>query len=497
MSLTRRIAGHTVLYGSTELLVMMGGLLSLRFLTNVLSKEDYGLMSIINLTVLFAVILSSGGLRQSMIRLYGEYRSRGVLAKATGTYLAWIMGLSVVGMIVLLGVFPALAALDVIPARILPAALLACCLVIVRQGFEAFTCIYRAREEVIRVSIFALLTKYLGLALMLGFIVFVAGELVQYYQGIVLGESLVVVVLIGMFFRKERMGSLGFSSGLAREMFRFGIPVMSSVAIHTVFHMSNRYVINGLMHAGSVADYSVAASLAIYASTAIVNGSNAAMMPVIMNAWGSGEHDKARAALTNMVRYYALGAFPVAAGLVGVSRGLITLLTNIKKYESAIPIIPLVVGSAIFWGFQSALLIGLQIGKRTRLMAALAVSMAIVNVVLTCTLIMLFEILGGGGLMGAAVATLISTVCYVVAGHLLARRYCRFPLPWLRMAQYAAAAGLMLAGVTQIVFVDSWLLQLAVRIAAGTVLYVLLVLLLDGSLRKFVRERVVARMRRR
>ena len=469
---------------------MMGGLLSLRFLTNALSKADYGLMSIINQTVLFGIILSSGGLRQSMIRFHGEYRSGGVLAKATGTYLAWIMGLSVVGFLALLGVFPALASFGVIPARILPAAFLACCLVIVRQGFEAFTCIYRARGEVSRVSIFALATKYVGLALI---IALVTGQLLQYYQGIVLGEGLVVAVLIYLFFRKEPIRSLGYSSKLAREMFHFGIPIMSSVAIHAVFHMSNRYAINGLMDASSVAVYSVAASLAIYASTAIVNGFNAAMIPVIMNAWGAGEHDKARAALTNMVRYYALGAFPIAAGLVGVSRGLITLLTNIKKYEAAIPIIPLVVGGAIFWGFQSAVLIGLQIGKRTRLLAALAVSMVVINLVLTCTLILLVEILGGDGLMGAAIATFVSMVCYVVVGHVLARRYCRFPLPWLRMVQYAAAAGLMLFAVTQIVFVENWPLQLAVRIATGIVVYVALVLLIDGSLRKFAVERVWAR----
>ena len=494
MSLTRRIAGHTFYYGSAQMLVMAAGLVSMPILTRVLSKADYGLMSIINLTVTLGLMTSSCGLRQAIIRLHGEYRTRGVLPEALGTYLACILGLGALGTLVLLAICPALVAIDLIPRGVLGAALLASALVAIRQAFEGVTCIYRAREEVLKFNVYSIATKYVPLALVVVFLLLVSPGLFQYYQGMVIGEAVVLAVLCYLFFRRMPVRSLRFSAGLAREMFRFGLPMMSALLIGIAFHMSNRYIIKLLIGAESVAVYSVAASLAMFATAAIINGFDAALVPVIMNAWAAGEYEKARAALSNLVRYYALGAFPVAAGLIAVRSDVIRLVAS-KEYLEAAPIVPLVLGASIVWGFYSSLLIGLQIGKRTDLLAALAAVMALLNILLTLTLIPMFSATSAGAIMGAATATLISMIAYIVVGYLLSRRYCKVIIPWANLARYAAAALLMFFCVTRITL-SSWLARLAVRIPAGVVIYAVLVLALDRPLRLYVFEQI-GRLRKR
>ena len=97
--------------------------------------------------------------------------------------------------------------------------------------------------------------------------------------------------------------------------------------------------------------------------------------------------------------------------------------------------------------------------------------------------------------MGAATATLISMIAYIVVGYLLSRRYCKVIIPWANLARYAAAALLMFFCVTRITL-SSWLARLAVRIPAGVVIYAVLVLALDRPLRLYVFEQI-GRLRKR
>ena len=174
MSLTRKIAGYTLYYGTTQILVMAAGIISMPILTRVLSQSDYGDMTIINLTVTLAVMAFSAGLRQAIIRLHGEYRTRGVLAEGLGTYFACILGLSALGTVALLALFPGLIALGLVPRTALVAALLASALVFIREVFEAITGVYRIREDVLTFNLFTLATRFGALGLIVVFLLVIS-----------------------------------------------------------------------------------------------------------------------------------------------------------------------------------------------------------------------------------------------------------------------------------------------------------------------------------
>ena len=495
MSLTRKIAQHTLLYGFTQILIMGAGIISMPILTRVLSHADYGRMVVIGTTMSLTMMLFSGGLRSALLRFYGEYREQeGALPRAIRTDLTCLVLLAAAGAAVLTVVFPALVGVGVIPRAVLAAALLAIPIVFVRLAFEGLACLCRVREQVLRYNFYALATKYIGLGLVVFFLVTVAPTLVQYYRGLLVGEALILTVLAIAHVRELREARPGISRPVASEMFRYGVPMMLAGLATTVLLSGDRYVIQALLGPTYVATYSVACGLATYASVAIVAGFESALVPVVMNAWGKGDHDQAERALANLVRYYALAVFPAAVGIIATRHAVVGLLAP-PKYASAAHVVPFLMTAALLRGFVTPLMIGLNFAKRTSVRAYLVGGAAVLNVILDLILIPFFRMTRFGGLMGAAVATLISIVCYIVVGHLFARRHYTLVIPWGCLVRYAASAFLMYEYVS-LVYLPNGLAELGARISLGVLVYFTLVMLLDRPLRLYVYGRL-AKLRRR
>lgn len=488
MSLTRKIAGHSFWYVLAQLFMTAAAIVSMRVLTHRLSQDDYGLMNVINVTVLLATVAFTGGLRHSIARFYGEYRRDGRLAESVGTYLVCSFALALVGAGLVAALWPALVALGVVPAWALSVALLATPLVLTRLGFSAVGCIYRMREQVVTYNAFEVANKYISTGLCIWFVITASPKLFQYYRGLVLGEVVVFALVCLAFFIRPGDLRAGFSKRAASGMFGYGVPLMLGSLASTVFQMGDRYVINQLLGPARVAQYSIPCQLASYTCGSLVAGFEFALVPVIMNAWGAGERARAQVTLTNLIRYYALAAFPMTAGLVAVSGGLVRVLAPEPYVAPAQSVMPYVALAASLLGFVTPLLIGFQFAKKTRSLAALAASMAVLSIILNVILLPL----GGpfGGIAGAGIAALTCALVYIVLGHLLARKHCPVVIPWRNLVEYAAAALVMYLCVIH-VHVGHWIAELAARVAVGVVIYAVLVLLLDRPLREYV----VARLR--
>ncbi|MFW6107936.1 MAG: lipopolysaccharide biosynthesis protein [bacterium] len=491
MSLTRKIAGHTFLYGLGQVLIMASGIISMPILTRALSQTDYGLMCLVGVTVHVLYLIFSGGLRHSLARFYGERQAAGGLGRFLGTYLVLTVGLGAAGTVVAALVFPAMAAIDFIPGSVVTAGLLAALLVFIRVAFMGTAGIYRMREQVLTYNLFELATKYAGLVLCVTLVLVVGPTLRNFYLGLVVGELLVFGLLCVTFLRERPPIEVTVSRDESARMLQYGLPLMLGSLATTAYHMGDRYVIKALLDARQLALYSVGTQLATYACKAIVSGFQFAVVPVIMNAWSAGKRKLAEATLGNLIRYYALAAFPIALGLVAVRTGLIRLIAS-SKYLPAAPVMPLVVGAAMVTGFRTPLLIGLHFARRTRVIALLSVAMGALNIVLNVALMA-----PGGpelGIIGAGIATLACSVLHIVIGHLFARPHCSIIIPWRQLIRYAVAAALMYACVVNI-RLDSWLAQLIARVACGTVIYPGLVLVLDRSLARYLSERLGKRRR--
>ena len=484
MSLTRKIAGHTVYYGSAQVLILASGIISMPIFTRTLSEAEYGMLNIIGVTVALLSTALNGGLRHSLYRLYGEYQSAGKLPSFLRTYVILVVVLAIAGLVVAPAVFLALKPLKVMPGWALPAALIACPLVFVRLVYLGLSNIYRMREEVRTYNLLEIATKYIAMGLCIWFVVSFSNRLQGYFLGLLLGEGMVFAALCLLFFRRPRDLGGPFSYPATGDIFRYGLPLAAGSLAGVLFSMSDRYVIQILLGPEQVAQYSIGSQLSTYTCAAIVAGFQFALIPAIMNAWTKGEREAAQATLGNLVRYYALAAFPITIGLVAVRSDLIHLLAS-ERYLPAATVVPVLVGGALLSGLSAPLLIGLHFAKRTGVLAVLAAAMAVTCIGLDLLLIPLPGPFGG--IMGAAIANVIANFLYILIGHLLARKHCSIVIPWRDIASYAVAAAVMYLVVTS-VSLQNWIVQLCVRILLGGIIYVPVVLLLDRRLRTYASD---------
>jgi O-antigen/teichoic acid export membrane protein len=166
---------------------------------------------------------------------------------------------------------------------------------------------------------------------------------------------------------------------------------------------------------------------------------------------------------------------PAAVGLALVAAPLSELMVGPALADGAAHVTPWIAASGLLAGlttyyFHQAF----TLGKRTTfLLVAMAVP-AVANLILNIVLIPRF------GLDGALWATLASYALGLTASAALGTRLLALPLPWLTLAQAAAASALMAAVVVRIPAMGG-LPELAAKAAAGGLVYGLAIYLVDAG----------------
>jgi O-antigen/teichoic acid export membrane protein len=216
-----------------------------------------------------------------------------------------------------------------------------------------------------------------------------------------------------------------------REVFHYaGAIVLSSVlswANSSLNRFRNVYVL-GLAALGLyAANYSIAAIVTL-ASLVM----NFTAVPHLNNAWNRGEKARVRQLLATVVEYYCYLTIPVAVAIAVFYLPLARLLTS-EQYLADPALIYLLVTFMVLVGLEQLLTFATFLDNSRFSAAVSSVSLA-VNVVLCLAL------LGVLGIVGAAVAVVISTLLVVTCNAIFLRRMVRFAVPWQGIAWIAGAS---------------------------------------------------------
>jgi O-antigen/teichoic acid export membrane protein len=139
-----------------------------------------------------------------------------------------------------------------------------------------------------------------------------------------------------------------------------------------------------------------------------------------------------------------------------------------------------VIAGMVLDGANTMLGAGLFIHRKTKRIMAIVVSCASLNILLNIIFVPRI------GILGAAIATLITYMVNSLLFALAGRRLLPVKLPWSTMARAAAAATVMYLALIH-VLPGHRLLTVAVRVAVGGVIYTALVSLIDPDARALVR----------
>jgi O-antigen/teichoic acid export membrane protein len=491
----KRLVVHASHYSLVSIFATLAGLVSFPLFTRIFSLEDYGVMNLVAATVTVSVAFGKVGIQHSIVRYHSEISAGKSAYSLPQLYSTTFLGMAGSALVVVSGItiFTRVAPASLLAEGRLRTLLVVACIIILAQVLEsAFVNLLRAEQKTTVLMKYQVAKRYLTLGFTFVAVLLIARSLFAFYWASGIAELGAVAALgYALFGRgaRSRPKPSDFSRPLYRELLGFGIPMMIGYELSgIILAVGDRYVINGMMGEAPLGLYGAAYNLCQYVQGILIASVGQAIMPMYMQLWDTKGADETAAFVSKSLRSYAVLAAPVIAGLAAVGPELLPTLAS-DKYASAGGILPWVIAGMVFDGTTSMVGAGLFIHRKTKWIMAIVLSCAILNLAIN------FVLVPRIGIMGAAIATLVSYVASTLLMAVVGRSLLRVAMPWLTMLRAGVASAVMYGAVVWI-HPGHRLVTIAIRVAIAIPVYAIIMVAIDGDARELF-GKLLARIKRK
>jgi O-antigen/teichoic acid export membrane protein len=453
---------------------MASGLISFPILTRTLGVDEYGIMGLVVMLLAFVTSLAKLGLQHASVRLWPEWERR------QGGPASFVVTLFLTGLLISL---PATLVYNVlvwllrpwIGARLAFFIALSSPLVLIQSLNSFGVNVLRARQWSRARALFDVGTSYSGMILaVLGAAVLIGG-LRGYYVGLMSGQGLALLVLLGYVFRRSAARSGSWSAPLARTALAFGFPMALFELCSSLWHLGDRFLIQWFLDERAVGFYTMAYNLSMYVNALFTVPMDMAAVPMYTRIYETAGPAAASDLLRKSARFFFLLAIPAVAGMMVVREDVVLLLAS-RQFLPGAELVPLILAGLLVYGSRVLLGAGMFLRKRPWLIAGLEVGGAAFNTALNLLL------LPALGVRGAALATLISQLVMAVLFWRLGSQLVMAPLELGALVRLLLCGGIMALCIGRLAPAPV-LLRLPLRIFTGAGIYVALVALVDPRTR--------------
>jgi O-antigen/teichoic acid export membrane protein len=254
-----------------------------------------------------------------------------------------------------------------------------------------------------------------------------------YFAGIAAVELLLVLGLTAGLFSRGMLSLRAFDKQLFRAGLLFGIPLVLYEFAFAVLGSADRFMVRHYLGADALGFYSVANGLARNVNELLVAPLGLAILPIYMRLWNSDGATKTAEFLNTALNWFVLAAIGIVAIVAGSAQPLVLLLAS-SRYAGAERLVPIVLAALLVYASHVFVAAGLLIHKKTLQMAGVLALAAAFNVALNAVL------LPRMGLIGGALASLLSCSACIAALGLASSRYLKLRLHASSVAKYLVAA---------------------------------------------------------
>jgi O-antigen/teichoic acid export membrane protein len=445
------------------------GLITIPIITRLFPPADYGNYILVTATVsIFATFV--GWLSMSIIRFYPVYEQDGRLPVIYGTVVRWLL----VSVAVLAAIFLGIAFVvkNHLKTQLYYLMLIGTLLFVFTAVFEVLQQFLRSKRWAGLYSAFSIWKNVVGLLIGLGLAMGLGCGVEALLWGSVLSSIVALPFLWRSVLGKTRWKETN-SVGLAREMAKYGFPLVVGNLAAWILSLSDRYVLEFFRGAQEVGIYSISYTISEKSIVLLTSLFMFASGPISMSVWEKEGVAKSQEFLTKLTRYYLIICLPIVVGLSVLARPVIDILTA-PEYYQGFRIIPLVVLGGFFLGLQHRFQAGLKFYNKTNLIMINIIFAGLLNLVLNLWLV------PKHGYVAAAVTTLVSYAFLLAMMVIISRKYFVWEFP-LKSLGKVTLASLVMGAVIYLVgnsLASLALVNLIFSIFVGMVVYGLMLLLL-------------------
>lgn len=474
---------HSSMYLAGIVLYRLASFVMLPVYTRVLTPEDYGILEILALSSDIISMLAGLGIGSAVTRYYYLYTEESDRARVVSTAALLLGAIFVVVAGIGVALSAQLAALLLGSADKAPLISLAVAGLALGMLIEVPLVVLRTKQKSQSVLLAGVIRLLLALSLNILFVV-VLGMGVRG----VLFSTILAAVLVGgvLTYRLFREHGVKLSRDIARQLMRYGAPLVVWNLSSFVLHFSDRYFLRTSTSLEIVGLYSLGYKLAMLVSMFVMTPFSDIWFPKAMEIVRK-EGAAGTPILRGILSLYNLVLITTALGVALFTADAVRVLIG-AEFQGASKPVPVLCLAMVFFGYRPMSQVGAMISEKTSAVALASALAAAAVLALNAVLVPRY------GMMGAAYATLGAFMLEFFVMRALSERFFPLELSWWRQFAPLAIAMLVWLALTTVLPPGASLV-LSISVKTGAMLLFAGLLVVTGVVSAEQRQQIVAALR--
>ena len=416
MKFYKKILKHTTFYGISNLFISLTGFILIPLYTKHLRPEEYGVYSIIALIGTVILYIYDMGILNALVRHYFEFDTDDIDKKRrmVSTALWFFIIVSILFSVFLLWCSTSISTLILGGRKYTYLLQMMIAIIFLKTVSGIPMTVLRMKEKSV---LFMCLYGLNGLGIIVLSYIFLSiikKGLVGVFQSLLLATIIFAISSFAFTFRNY---GFSFSFRYLVKMLKYGLPLSLVMLFGWIINFSDRYLIRYFLSLSDVGLYSLGYKFGQIIYMAVLSF----LMcwgPILFTIVKEQNHQKTLARLST----YIATVFMFVCLIVSFFCREIVILMAESSYYSSYRIVPLISFSYYLFGIYMLFLSGILISKHVSKQLIILGAASVINILLNIILI------PRQGIMGAAVATIITYLFVVVYTYLIAQR--SYPIPY-------------------------------------------------------------------
>ncbi len=387
---------HFLIYGFGNISTKLIGFVLLPLYTKYLTVEQFGILTLIEITSQILIGVLSFNIGTAMMRWLVDAKSQNeeksivftVLIETTiisfliiflmwffDSELSWALfgNSSFSNYIILLGISSALGIFILVPLNLM-----------------------RQYEKSILFSVLTTIKFTLSLLLTIWFVKYLSWGIEGVLLAQIIGQIIFVLATIPLLLKNT---NLKFSFKKLFEMLNYGFPLVLSTISTLLLTMSDRYIIKIFESDAEVGIYSLAYKISSVINMLIIQSYQLAFLPIAYQKITQSNYSHF---FQKSLKYFTIVLVISALSISIFSKEIIEILSSNTEFYLAIYLIPILSLSFVLRGIQYQISLGFHFSKKTKYNGFVVFVAALINIILNIVFVKYF------GFFGVAYAVTIS-----------------------------------------------------------------------------------------
>lgn len=407
---------QTVIYGVGNISSKLVGFILIPIYTKHLSVEEFGILSILEISSQVLIAFLGLSIHQGLTRWYWDIKDSEKQKSLFFTLFIFVVVFSSL-LTLLLFIFKKQIAILIFENQqftyLVSLLFISSILQLISQlSFN----LMRLQSKAVLFSSTSIIRLIIAMVFTILFIVNLKRGVNGVYEAQIISYIIFFIITLRYTFNNFRFK---FEFRVLREVLVFSYPLAISAVAAVLLTVTDRYSIRYISGFKDTGIYSLGFKISSIIKAIFMTSAQFAITPIIYKMVDEKNNTRFYSKLATYMTY---GITLIALAISAYGKELVFLLAKKEEYYMAFKIIPILSLSLVFDQLRYNIGFGLNIAKKTGIVSKIIIIISIINIGLNIVLITHFSI------YGAAIATLLSRIFICVVYYYFANKY--YPVPY-------------------------------------------------------------------